>query len=85
MPIPERLRAAANTADPTLALRESVIELREAGRTRQQVSEWLNDLLLTVRREQRESAQEDAILATLDAVEGWCHPSVRLFPEPAAG
>jgi hypothetical protein len=84
MPIPERLIAAKDAPDPARAIREAVIELRDAGRTKDEVSAWLNDLLVSVRREQSEPTSEDAILNTLDAVEGWCHPSARLFPEPAA-
>lgn len=84
MSIPEPLRTAVASADPLGSLRRAVVELRESGHSRADVSDWLNELLLTVRRAEPDSAGEEAILATLDAVEGWCHPSARLFPEPVA-
>ena len=84
MAIPETLRSAAGAADPAAALRLAVQNLQAARHTRAEVSGWLNELLLQVRAEAPESAAEDAILGTLDAVEGWCHPSARLFPESTA-
>lgn len=84
MAIPDTLRTAVVAADPPVALRQAVADLRAAGRSRAEVSNWLNDLLLTIRRDGASEVAEAALLDTLDAVEGWCHPSARLFPEPPA-
>jgi hypothetical protein len=82
--MPDSLRTAVTVSDPARALRDVVIGLRAAGHSRTEVSAWLSGLLQTVRRAASDSAAEEAILATLDAVEGWCHPSARLFPAPSA-
>lgn len=80
MVIPDLLVTAARSPGPGFALRDAVIELRDGGWTKTEVVTALTDLLAATRLAHRESEAEDAILDTLDAVEGWCHSSAVLFP-----
>ncbi len=84
MNIPESLCSATTATNPAGALRAAVIELRRAGHTQSELSDWLNELLAVVRQGDLPAAAEDPILDTLDAVVGWCHPTARLFPEPTS-
>jgi hypothetical protein len=84
MTIPMRLREALQKPQPAVALREAVLALKAEGRSQSEISDVLNDLLLEIREKRDDSASEEVVLDTLDAVAGWCHPSARLFPESAA-
>lgn len=84
MPIPMAVREALEKPRPALALRDAVLALKAEGRSQNEITDVLNDLLLEIREKRDDSASEDVILDTLDAVTGWCNPAVRLFPESAA-
>ncbi len=80
MQFPDSLRVALAAAEPSRSLRSSVVLLRDHGHDREQLTNWLELLLLDARASGVSEADEDAILDNLDFVQGWCMQEAALFP-----
>ncbi len=78
----ERLHDAFRSPSPAQVLRSTVLSLAAEGQTQASVYALLEQLLLAVRASGKaREADEDLILDLMDGVNGWCHPSARLFAE----
>jgi hypothetical protein len=78
----ERLASMLQTPEPGRALRALVLELSTEGYTKAKIYEFLEQLLLELRtRADHRETDEDAVLDTLDALTGCCHPDARLLPD----
>lgn len=77
----EEMQDALRAPHPAQALRAAVEGLFRTGRTKEEVYDLLEDLLLRLRKQPvpRES-DEDLVLDAMDALTGWCHPSAALSP-----
>jgi hypothetical protein len=71
-----RLRTAAAEPNAYQLLREAVTSLQESGLSQKVISHSLTQLQLEIHSLQPDSSAEEAVLGVLDAMEGWCHPSV---------
>ncbi|GIF37194.1 hypothetical protein [Actinoplanes xinjiangensis] len=79
--MPEALegwRKALAADDPVQSLRAAVQDQLAAGDSREQVTEQLARLVMTLRQEQRPDEEEDPVLDVLDMLAGWCAPGSAL-------
>jgi hypothetical protein len=68
--------------EPVRALRALVQDLADEGKTKIEIRELLEKVLVQMRTHSDVSeAHEDAVLDVPDALTGWCHPSAELLPD----
>ena len=76
----QRLENALRSADATQGLRTVVRELAQEGRPKAAVYQLLEKLLMHLRgRPDAREANEEIVLAVMDALTGWCHPEAQLL------
>lgn len=78
----DSVETALRSTEPARALRALVQDLARHGSTKAAIYELLEESLLKLRsRPHFHEADEEALLDTMDALTGWCHPSGQLLPE----
>ena len=80
------LRAAVTSAAPAAALEGLARQEFAAGRTREQVSDAIADLLPELRTLPDYADEwEDSIAGVVDRLTGWTHPAAQLHPPAGNG
>jgi hypothetical protein len=77
----DRLCAALERPYPERNLREAASELMSEGCSKQDIQAMLEQILVEVRRQGCDGANEDVILDFLDCFAGWCHPTATFLAE----
>ena len=81
MTLNERLQKALRASNPGQNLGQTTLELFHEGRSQEEIYNLLEEFLLRLRtRADYRGSDEEALLDTLDALTGWCHPEARLLP-----
>ncbi len=65
---------ALETGDPSIALRQVIITLREEGIDKDTLIWELTEF----REKTRNESEEDAVLGIIDSLVGWCSPHLRI-------
>ncbi|MCG8599877.1 MAG: hypothetical protein MI807_07035 [Verrucomicrobiales bacterium] len=74
----ETLREKLQSENPSVAIQEFVIRLRDSGKNQQFVEDLLQSEMDECRALKNEEAW-DAMADAMDFVVGWCPPSKKLF------